>query len=427
MHSCGRCVKEGLYAGFSEAGCCGRESDCCDSKNAAVAITVANPAPCVIVSGISMFGDHLAAMRINKALIAAAFLTRLGATFAYADGISLETWRGSEVLRLSGEITLGLADELAAKIQQATTRADGTRVLLLDSPGGSVDEALRISEVLDKFPMHTVVPNGASCASACGSIIFLAGKFRTVEVFGRIGQHSCARGGQPDQVCNEQIAAHAVAHGVSFGSIAAFVTYTLPTEMIWFSREDVDGCGLSRYPGEAESGFQKSEPRVIKMLTGTMPPAQSAWRLDFHGDGYRAFLRPVSDAEREMQINLFCFETLPGRLFLSMEVNGDVAELNRAITKVSVTIEGVSWAKDQPITLQDDSKVATVVMEIPSEMIRRFLTSSDRLVFEIDLQKPYVPMQATTYLASSRKNLLFAANNCARAEYDMAGQLIPRP
>lgn len=289
-----------------------------------------------------------------------------------------------------------------------------------------MDEALRMSEILDKFPTHTVVPNGASCASACGSIIFVAGQYRTVEAFGRIGQHSCARGGLADQDCNEEIAEHAMAHGVSHGAIAAFVTYTPPTEIIWFSREDIDGWGLSRYPGEVESGFRKSEPRVIKMLTGAMPPAQSAWRLDFHGDGYRAFVRSVSDAEREMQLNLFCYETLPGRLFLSMEINGEAAVLESAITKVSVITEGASWDSDQPMILQDDPTVATVVMEIPPELIRRFLTSSDVLVFEIGLQQPYVPIQASTYLAASRENLLFAANNCATADYNLAGQRIQR-
>jgi hypothetical protein len=375
---------------------------------------------------IGTHGNHWSAMKINLASLFTGLFSGIAATIANADGISIETWRGHEVLRLSGEIGPGLVDALAAKIEQATVRADGTRVLLLDSPGGSVDEALRISELLDRFPTHTVVPNGASCASACGSIIFVAGKYRTVEAFGKIGQHSCARGGLPDQDCNEEIAAHAVEHGVSHGSIAAFVTYTPPTEIIWFSREDIDGWGLSRYPGEAESGFQKSEPRVIKMLSGTMPPAQSAWRLDFHGDGYRAFVRPVSDAEREMQLNLFCYETLPGRLFLSMEINGEAAVLESAITKVSVITEGVSWDTDQPMILQDDPTIATVIMEIPPELIRRFLTSSDALMFEIGLRQPYVPIQASTYLAASRKNLLFAANNCARADYDLAGQLISR-
>lgn len=109
-----------------------------------------------------------------------------------------------------------------------------------------------------------------------------------------------------------------------------------------------------------------------------------------------------------------------------MEINGDVGALESAITKVSVTTEGVSWDTDQPMILQQDPKVATVVMEIPQELIRRFLTSSDMLVFEVGLRQPYVPIQASTYPAASRKNLLFAANNCARADYDLAGQLIPR-
>lgn len=354
-----------------------------------------------------------------------ASLAGLLATAALAESIRVETWRGHSVLRLSGEISTGLADELANKIDKADVWADGTRVLLLDSPGGSVDEALRVSELLSNFPVRTVVPNGASCASACGSIIFVAGEYRTVEAFGRIGQHSCARGGVPDQVCNDKIAEHAVRHGVSYGSIAAFVTYTPPSEIIWFSRQDVDGWGLSKYPGETESGFEKSEPRVFKLLSGVMPPAQSAWRLDFHGDGYRAFVRTASDAEREMQLNLFCYESLPGRLFLSMEINGDIGTLNSAITKVSVFVEGVGWDTDRPMVLQDDPAVASVVMEIPGELIRRFLTSSDQLAFQIDLREPYVPIQATTYLAASRKNLLFAANNCARSDFDLNGQPIP--
>lgn len=327
-------------------------------------------------------------------------------------------------MRLTGEISAGLVDELATKIDKADIWADGTKVLLLDSPGGSVDEALRVSELLRNFPVRTVVPNGASCASACGSIIFVAGKYRTVEAFGKIGQHSCSRGGLPDQVCNEEIAEHAVRHGVSHGSIAAFVSYTPPSEIIWFSREDVDGWGLSRYPGETESGFEKSEPRVLKMLTGAMPPAQSAWRLDFHGDGFRAFVRTVSDAEREMQLNLFCYESLPGRLFLSMEINGDIETLRSAIIKVSVFVEGDGWETDRPMIFQDDSAVASVVTEVPRELIRRLLTSSDLLVFQVGLREPFVPIQATTHIAASRKNLLFAANNCARSDFDLNGQPI---
>lgn len=344
---------------------------------------------------------------------------------AIAGSVFIEQWRGHSVVRMSGEISGGLADQLSEIIEEASVWADGTRVLLLDSPGGSVNEAFRVSDVLQNYAVRTVVPNGASCASACASIVFVAGQYRTVEPFGRIGQHSCSRGGLPDQKCNDEIANHAVQNGVSYGSIAAFVTFALPSEIIWFSREDVDGWGLSRYPGEEASRFQKSEPRVFRMLFGEMPAAQSAWRLDFHGDGYRAFVRTVSDAEREMQINLFCYETLPGRLFLSMEIYGNVEVIRNAISLVTVATENFSWNTERPLTFQEDPAVTSVVMEIPGDLIRPFLVSSDQLLFRVDLREPFQPIQATTYLTESRANLLFAANNCSRAEYDLDGSQLP--
>lgn len=354
--------------------------------------------------------------------VIASLLTGVVATATHADSISIENWRGHNVLRLSGKISDGIADELISKLDKADTWADGTRVLLLDSLGGSVDEALRISKVLSRLSFRTVVPNGAKCASACGSIIFVAGMYRTVEAFGTIGQHSCSHGGVQDQVCNDLIANHAVEHGVSHGAIGGFITLTPPADILWFSRQDVDGWGLSKYPGEMESGFERSEPRILEIITGTTPPAQSAWRLDFNGDGYRAFVRTVSDAERAGQLNLFCNKRFPGRLFLSMEINGDAGKIKDVVTKVTVEIDGTDWATDQPNIVQDDSAVASVVIEIPGNLIKRFLSLSNSLVFHIDLRKPYSPMFVKTFLSESRKNLLFAANHCTQGEYDLYGK-----
>ena len=368
----------------------------------------------------------MSSLKKFRTTLSIAAIPLLAAAGVSAESVGTERWRGHSVVRISGAISSGLAERMVEAIDQADVWADGTRVVLLDSPGGSVDEAFRVSEVLRQSSVRTVVPNGASCASACASILFVAGRYRTVEPFGRIGQHSCSRAGLPDQQCNDEIAEHAVQNGVSHGSISAFVTFAAPSEMIWFSREDVDGWGLSRYPGDEASGFEKSEPRVWRMITGEMPPAQSAWRLDFHGDGYRAFVRTVSDAEREMQLNLFCYEALPGRLFLSMEVNGDVNVINSAITSVTVATENFSWSTERPVTFQEDPAVATALMEIPSELIRPFLRSTNRLLFRIDLREPFQPIQATTYLADSRANLIFAANHCSNAEYDLDGQLIPQ-
>lgn len=347
-------------------------------------------------------------------------LFTLGAV--HAQGITVEKWRGYDVLKLSGPIYIGQAEEVKEKIQEVEVRAHGARVLLLDSPGGDVDEAFEISSILDQFRLHTVVPNGANCASACASILFVAGEFRTVEAFGTLGQHSCSVNGLPDEQCNKEIAAHAVAHGVSQGSILAFVTYTSPDEILWFTREDADGWGITRYPGEEASGFEKSEPRVLQMLTGVMPPAQAAWRLDFFGDGFRAFLRPVSDADREMQLNVFCYESLPGRLFISMEIHGPRIAVEDAIVEVQVLSTEYGWRSSHPWIMQEDSDVTSVTIEVPPEWIRAFLNRMDDLAFTIDYKPPFQQMRAATFLAPSRQNLVFAANNCAKSDYDLSGR-----
>lgn len=358
---------------------------------------------------------------VSRSLLIVFFVTVLSLGVK-AESVSVEQWRGHNVVRLSAEVSTGLASKLEAAISKADVWANGARVLLLDSPGGNVAEALKISTLLRRYKIHTVVPNSSVCASACASIIFVSGHYRTLEPFGALGQHTCSINGKPDQECNEIITENARLSGISAGAIAAFISYTPPTDMIWFSREDVDGWGLSYYPGEDTSNFERSEPRVIRMFTGRMPPAQSDWRLDFHGDGFRAFVRTVSDAEREMQLNLFCYEGIPGRLFLSMDVTGDVEVLNEVIGRVTVATDEFSWDTVNPITFQQDPEAASVVMEIPNGLIRDFITKSNRLAFNIELRDPYVPMLATTFLSESRRNLLFAANNCSRNEYGLDGK-----
>lgn len=359
--------------------------------------------------------------RSSVSLSAVLLLLCLGDLVA-ANDIRVEEWRGHDVVRLDGPIEQGLASAMAEALERAEVWAHGARVVLLDSPGGDVDEALRISALFDASPVHTVVPNGARCASACGSILFVAGQYRTVEVSGALGQHSCASRGQPDKECNDEIARHAVSHGVSYGSIGAFVTYTPPEEILWFSREDVDGWGISRYPGEEASGFEKSEPRVLEMLTGKIPPAQSAWRLDFFGDGFRAFLRPASDSERELQLNLFCFESLKGRLFLSIEIHGEKNLIESVIQEVQIASNDYVWVTKEPWVVQSDPIVTSVIVEIPPNLIIPFLQDFDKIVLNVDLASGFSPMRATTYLGSSRENLIFAANNCASGDYDLEGQ-----
>src|SRR5688572_6067959 len=112
-----------------------------------------------------------------------------------AEILSTDTWRGKEVLRLTGPIEEGTAERFAGVLPRIAPLPHGMPILLLDSPGGSVAEAMAMSRLLDLHPFHTVVPDGARCASACASILFVAGTYRTVEPFGALGQHSCSVNG----------------------------------------------------------------------------------------------------------------------------------------------------------------------------------------------------------------------------------------
>lgn len=350
-------------------------------------------------------------MKIVRLILPCALV--LSVSFAHAADFSIQRWQGRKVIVLSGPIEAGDAQRFAQIVGKADVFPHRVPVLLLDSPGGSVRSALELSDEMDLRPVHTVVPNGASCASACASVVFVAGRYRTVEHFGRLGQHSCSAGGVADQRCNEVLARHAANHGVSAGSVAAFVTYTPPDDIQWFSREDADGWGLTKYPGEDLSGFEKSEPRVIKMITGHMPPAQISWRLDFLDGGYRAFLRPVSDAERELQLNLYCIEQFRGRLFLSVEVRGQASVIESAIEDAYLSIDKKTWIVEKVSIIEFDKDASEIIIEIPKLEIISLINKAKTIRIDLKLKKPYENISAYAPLWKSRKVLLFAANNCA--------------
>lgn len=87
----------------------------------------------------------------------------------------------SPVVRLSGPIEAGDADRLSGFFQDNRLMNCGepgfcpyNTVLALDSPGGSLVEALKISEFVRANNIPTLLPAGARCESAC-SMIFLSG------------------------------------------------------------------------------------------------------------------------------------------------------------------------------------------------------------------------------------------------------------
>ena len=199
-------------------------------------------------------------MRTCRAFLLSIAFACLGAGNAGAMEIKPEVWNGHRVLLATGEIVSGDAERFSAALTGMQPSPHGLPIVLLHSPGGSVSEALKISEVSSKTNVHAVVPDGKWCASACASIVFVAGKMRTIQEGGTLGQHTCSRAGVKDEDCNEKISNHAIDHGVSHGSIQAFISYAAPKDMVWFTRSEADCWGITRYPFVQESGFDKSKP-----------------------------------------------------------------------------------------------------------------------------------------------------------------------
>ena len=101
------------------------------------------------------------------------------------------------------------------------------------------------------------------CASACASILFVAGKYRTVERGGLLAIHSCydSRNGRAASECNAMISEHAESVGVSGVTMMALQEAAGSDAMIVFEAEDAACFGLSLRPGSRPT---KGTPRCMR-------------------------------------------------------------------------------------------------------------------------------------------------------------------
>jgi hypothetical protein len=187
-------------------------------------------------------------------------------------------------------------------------------------------------------------------------------------------------------------------------------------QLLWMSASDVECWGLARYPFEYESNFEKSEPCLIKQWKGESLGSQSAWRIEFEKDGYRAFQRVTEDNEREMELNLFCSEQNPGTLFLAMSITGPDASIRKIVKEVSLQAPPLKYLGASFGFRETGEGRTQVILTIPPKDVPTFLQKVNYLKFTVHLLPPFTDMVATTYLSNSRKALRFAANNCSKKD-----------
>lgn len=109
----------------------------------------------------------------------------LAASAAQAAEISnLPEQKGVSMLLFSGAIEPGDARKVELAVGKATL--GNSVVLMLLSPGGSVAEAMRIGDFLDKNEIGAMVLPGMSCSSSC---VFILAGANSKTIKGKVGIH----------------------------------------------------------------------------------------------------------------------------------------------------------------------------------------------------------------------------------------------
>ena len=103
--------------------------------------------------------------------------------------LSIELIPGG-VLMLTGTITPGAAQTFADEVER---RGDYVTTVALDSPGGSVDDALAIGSAIREAGFATAVADGALCASSC-PLVLAGGVERIVSESAAVGVHQIYAG-----------------------------------------------------------------------------------------------------------------------------------------------------------------------------------------------------------------------------------------
>jgi len=143
---------------------------------------------------------------------------------------------------LDGEIDKGAADTFERVIEVYPA----VQVVILNSPGGSLVEAIGVASMVYEHGLDTYIPANAACYSAC-AYVFLAGEMRLAE--GELGVHQFRSTGEVDEYTT-QVAVAVIIELLDLFQVAPEVRFlmltTPPERMHVFSRQEVAAYGIER-------------------------------------------------------------------------------------------------------------------------------------------------------------------------------------
>ena len=152
-----------------------------------------------------------------------------------------------------GTITPGTAERFAEEIAR---RGDYVETVVLDSPGGSVQDALAMSRLIRERKLDTTVEAGALCASSC-PLVLAGGVERRAAGDAVVGVHQITAvrtagfslaGEEPEMVRAQRVSAEIQRHLVEMGVDAEVWFHAMetpPREMYYFTPAELAALKLA--------------------------------------------------------------------------------------------------------------------------------------------------------------------------------------
>lgn len=164
---------------------------------------------------------------------------------------------GSVLIVIEGDFEQGDIDTFRKKVASLST---SKAAVAFRSDGGSLVAGIRIGSLIREKKFATVIPDGASCASAC-ALAWLGGTRRFMGQGASVGFHAAyilkSYGPIESGSGNAILGAYLNQLGLSENAIL-HVTKTAPTSIQWMSLEDVTEQGIAAAPLSPQHAAQGS-------------------------------------------------------------------------------------------------------------------------------------------------------------------------
>jgi hypothetical protein len=133
------------------------------------------------------------------------------------------------VLIVTGEFTKGIAEA----VEQSLAANGSVRIVVFESPGGDIEEAMRIGRYIKQNGLETGV--ATECSSAC-TYSFIAGRERILLAGAQLGFHACQKVVWYSPCQNQKYSSYLVASGIDESFIRRALSVEPPE--IWYPRPE---------------------------------------------------------------------------------------------------------------------------------------------------------------------------------------------